>query len=212
MTLRHLKIFVAVAETKSMSAAARRCFITQPTVSQTIHELEEHYHTILFERLSRKLYITEAGKNLLSHARQVIDQFEQLEQSMADDSITQRLRIGATLTVGVCLLPHILNDFQEEMPAVSTYSYISNTADIEQKSWIPAWISASWKGTSNHPTWCPSPSSRIFWCWSAAGITLFPRESRSPFRNWKEKILPCVRLEAVPAPFSSTICTVIIFR
>lgn len=106
MTLRHLKIFVAVAETKSMSAAARRCFITQPTVSQTIHELEEHYHTILFERLSRKLYITEAGKNLLSHARQVIDQFEQLEQSMADDSITQRLRIGATLTVGVCLLPH----------------------------------------------------------------------------------------------------------
>ena len=83
MTLRHLKIFVAVAETKSMSAAARRCFITQPTVSQTIHELEEHYHTILFERLSRKLYITEAGKNLLSHARQVIDQFEQLEQSMA---------------------------------------------------------------------------------------------------------------------------------
>ena len=133
MTLRHLKIFVAVAETKSMSAAARRCFITQPTVSQTIHELEEHYHTILFERLSRKLYITEAGKNLLSHARQVIDQFEQLEQSMADDSITQRLRIGATLTVGVCLLPHILNDFQEEMPAVSTYSYISNTEDIEQK-------------------------------------------------------------------------------
>ena len=138
MTLRHLKIFIAVAETKSMSAAARRCFITQPTVSQTIHELEEHYHTILFERLSRKLYITEAGKNLLSHARQVIDQFEQLEQSMA--------------------------------------------------------------------------SSRIIWCWSAAGITLFPRESRSPFRNWKEKILPCVRLEAVPAPFSSTICTVIIFR
>lgn len=52
MTLRHLKIFIAVAETKSMSAAARRCFITQPTVSQTIHELEEHYHTILFERLS----------------------------------------------------------------------------------------------------------------------------------------------------------------
>lgn len=133
MTLRHLKIFIAVAETRSMSAAARRCFITQPTVSQTIHELEEHYHTILFERLSRKLYITEAGKNLLSHARQVADQFDRLEQSMADSAVSQSLRIGATLTVGVCLLPNILNDFRSEMPQVSTYSCISNTADIEQK-------------------------------------------------------------------------------
>ncbi|MGI6007917.1 MAG: LysR family transcriptional regulator [Ruminococcus sp.] len=133
MTLRHLKIFIAVAETKSMSAAARRCFITQPTVSQTIHELEEHYHTKLFERLSRKLYITEAGKNLLSHARQVIDQFDHLEQSMQNSAVNQPLRIGATLTVGVCLLPHILNDFSTIMPEVSTYSCISNTADIEQK-------------------------------------------------------------------------------
>lgn len=133
MTLRHLRIFIAVAETKSMSAAAKRCFITQPTVSQTIHELEEHYHTILFERLSRKLYITDSGKNLLSHARQVVDQFNLLERSMMDDSVSQCLHIGATLTVGTCLLPHILNDFTKEMPEINTYSCISNTAEIEQK-------------------------------------------------------------------------------
>ena len=133
MTLRHLRIFIAVAETKSMSAAAKRCFITQPTVSQTIHELEEHYHTILFERLSRKLYITDSGRNLLSHARQVIDQFNLLERSMIDDSVSQCLHIGATITVGICLLPHILNDFRKEMPEITTYSCISNTLEIEQK-------------------------------------------------------------------------------
>ena len=64
MTIRHLKIFIAVAETGKMSAAAEKLYITQPSVSQAIRELEEHYQTLLFERLSKKLFITEAGKRL----------------------------------------------------------------------------------------------------------------------------------------------------
>ena len=64
MTIRHLKIFLAVAESGKMSLAAEQLFITQPSVSQAIRELEEHYQTLLFERLSKKLYITEDGKKL----------------------------------------------------------------------------------------------------------------------------------------------------
>ncbi|MCH1981953.1 LysR family transcriptional regulator [Ruminococcus sp. OA3] len=133
MTLRHLRIFIAVAETRSMSEAARQCFITQPTVSQTIHELEEHYNTQLFERLSRKLYITDSGTRLLSYARQVIDQFQILESSMLDNPAREILHIGATITVGTCLLPQILNDFEDKVRDVGTYACISNTAEIEQK-------------------------------------------------------------------------------
>ena len=59
MTIRHLKIFIAVAETGKMSLAAQKLYLTQPTVSQAIRELEEHYETRLFERLSKRLYITE---------------------------------------------------------------------------------------------------------------------------------------------------------
>ena len=62
MTIRHLNIFLAVAETGSMRTAAQQLYISQPTVSQTIRELEEHYGVALFERLSRKLYITEEGR------------------------------------------------------------------------------------------------------------------------------------------------------
>ena len=51
MTIRHLKIFLAVADSGTMSQAARRLYITQPSVSQAVRELEEHYHTQLFERL-----------------------------------------------------------------------------------------------------------------------------------------------------------------
>ena len=56
MTIRHLKIFLAVAESGKMSLAAEQLFITQPSVSQAIRELEEHYQTLLFERLSKALH------------------------------------------------------------------------------------------------------------------------------------------------------------
>ena len=69
MTIRHLKIFLAVAESGKMSLAAEQLFITQPSVSQAIRELEEHYQTLLFERLSKKLYITEDGKKLYVTAK-----------------------------------------------------------------------------------------------------------------------------------------------
>lgn len=61
MTIRHLNIFVAVADYGSMSAAATHLYLSQPTVSQAIRELEKHYNGLLFERLGKKLYLTERG-------------------------------------------------------------------------------------------------------------------------------------------------------
>ena len=54
MTIRHLNIFVAVADYGSMSAAATHLYLSQPTVSQAIRELEKHYNGLLFERLGKK--------------------------------------------------------------------------------------------------------------------------------------------------------------
>ena len=113
MTIRHLKIFVEVAESGTMSAAAERCFISQPTVSQVIRELEEHYQVRLFERLSKKLYITESGERLLTSARKVLEQFNLLETNMESSRAEEYLRIGATITVGACLLSSILNDMKQ---------------------------------------------------------------------------------------------------
>lgn len=133
MTIRHLKIFVAVAETGTMSEAAKRCFITQPTVSQAIQELERHYQIQLFERLSKKLYITEPGKQLLIYARKLLRQFDILESNMEELHSTEYLRIGATITVGACLLSYVLNDLQQLYPQMRTYSCVANTSLIEQK-------------------------------------------------------------------------------
>lgn len=132
MTIRHLTIFVAVAETGKMSSAAAKFYISQPTVSQTIKELEEHYGVLLFDRISKKLYITEAGKNLLTYAKLVVDQFNQLEDNMFT-GFNEKLRIGATVTVGSCILSSVINQFKEKIPDVDTFSYVNNTKVIEDK-------------------------------------------------------------------------------
>ena len=72
MTIRHLQIFKAVAEAGKMGQAARQLYISQPTVSKAIGDLEKEYGVLLFDRLAQKLYITEAGTRLLRYARQLL--------------------------------------------------------------------------------------------------------------------------------------------
>lgn len=133
MTIRHLNIFVTVAECGSMSGAARQLYLSQPTVSQAIRELEQHYHTLLFERLGKRLYLTEAGEALLATAHHLVDQFEQLEKMMENRNQSQVLRIGSSLTVGTCLMPEILEKLEEHIPELESYSYVNNTREIEKK-------------------------------------------------------------------------------
>jgi len=133
MTIRHLKIFIAVAENGKMSLAAAKYFISQPAVSQAIKELEIHYGVLLFERISKKLYITESGINLLNHARIVVKQFDELNKYMFIEGHSEKIRIGVTVTVGSCMLPSIVNRFKEQMPQVETFAYMNNTKSIEDK-------------------------------------------------------------------------------
>lgn len=133
MTIRHLKVFIAVAETGSMSAAANRLYLTQATVSQSIRDLEEHYQVPLFERLHKRLFITEEGKQLLEMARLAVGDFDSLELSMQRFQRKVHLRIGSSITVGTCLMGNIISDMEKEYLDMDIYSFVSNTAEIEQK-------------------------------------------------------------------------------
>ena len=72
MTLRHLRIFVAVYQERSITRAADRLHLAQPSVSLAIRELEENYKIRLFERFSRRLFITEQGEQLYDYALHII--------------------------------------------------------------------------------------------------------------------------------------------
>jgi DNA-binding transcriptional LysR family regulator len=133
MTIRHLKIFIEVAQCGNMTAAASKLFISQPTASQAIRELEEHYGVLLFERLSKRLYITEAGKKLLFYAKEVVKEFDSLESKMNNLNKKDKIRVGATISVGDCILSDLIHRCIEENPNVEIYSFVGNTETIEEK-------------------------------------------------------------------------------
>lgn len=133
MTLRHLKLFIEVADTGKMSLAAAKYFISQPTVSQAIKELEEYYNVLLFERLSKKLYITQDGKKLLQYARAVVQSFDELEERMFDQKHTHTLRIGSTITVANSLITDIAASMATKSPETHVNVYTDNTRGIERR-------------------------------------------------------------------------------
>ncbi|SDX17817.1 LysR family transcriptional regulator [Tepidimicrobium xylanilyticum] len=133
MTIRHLRIFLEVVKNKSMNAAAAKLYISQPTVSQAIRELEEHYGVLLFERLNRRLYITDAGRRLFTYAKSLVKQFDDLEEKMFNLSKKEKIRIGATITVGEAILSDVINRFNKKEPNIEVYSYMNNTRLIENK-------------------------------------------------------------------------------
>lgn len=133
MTIRHLKIFIEVAQIGNMTAAASKLFISQPTVSQTIRELEEHYGILLFERLNKRLYITEAGKKLLSYAIEAVKEFDSLEKKMSNMNKVEKIRIGATISVGDCILSDLIRRSLKENTKAEMYSFVGNTETIEEK-------------------------------------------------------------------------------
>lgn len=128
MTLRHLEIFLKVADTGSMRAAAEELFITQPTVSGSIAELEKECNVLLFERLNKRLYITDAGKKLKVYARKMLNLQDEIVRQIASAEDSTPLKIGATVTIGTCVLPEYIS----KMEGIKSKVLIDNTAKIEQ--------------------------------------------------------------------------------
>lgn len=77
MTLRHLRIFVAVCTWGSITRAAEKLHMAQPSVSLAIRELEEYYQLQLFDRISRKLYLTGDGERFLKYASHITSLFDE---------------------------------------------------------------------------------------------------------------------------------------
>lgn len=133
MTIWHFRLFLSVAETGSMSAAAALHDVRQPTVSQKISELEHYYHVLLFERLGNRLHITETGRRLLPLAKDAISKFDSLEEFLCEERGASRLRIGATVTIGCSIFAQILESYRLQQPETEVFALIDNTATICSK-------------------------------------------------------------------------------
>jgi DNA-binding transcriptional LysR family regulator len=133
MTLRHLKIFVAVCECNGITAAAEKLYLAQPAVSLAISQLEDYYNVKLFDRISRKLCITETGKQLLNYATHIVSLFNEMENSIENWDRTGIMRIGTSISIGNELLPKLINDFKKQYPELKIQVVIDNSENIENK-------------------------------------------------------------------------------
>lgn len=133
MTIRHLRIFIAVCKYKSTTLAAEKLYLAQPTVSLAIRELEDHYHVKLFDRISRKLYLTETGRQFLDYATHIVCLTDEMEEYAKSSELTAPLRIGASITIGTCLLPNLVTQFRQTHPHITINAQIENSETLEQK-------------------------------------------------------------------------------
>ena len=133
MTIRHMQIFRAVAETGKVGAAARRLYLAQPTVSKAIAEIEKEYRIFLFERQNQRLYITEAGVSLLHYVRRILGLYDEMEAEMRGAAGVQTIRLGATITAGSCVLPGLVRAFEESSPGTRVQVEVESAVRIEQK-------------------------------------------------------------------------------
>jgi DNA-binding transcriptional LysR family regulator len=132
MTLRHYAIFICVCDENSMTGAAEKLHMAQPSVSQAIAELERHYNVKLFERLGRKLFISQAGKELLAYARHIVHLNEKTEDAMKDLSEHGLIRVGASVTVGTYVLNTIIGRFMSLYPRIRILPMVHNTKSIAE--------------------------------------------------------------------------------
>ena len=132
LTLRQLQIFLAVADTGSTSAAAGQIALSQSATSAALNELETLLGAHLFDRVGKRLVLSDNGRLLLPQARQMRDAAASIERQFAgaDPSVPVSLQIGASTTIGIYLLPQILAQAAQQYGRSIPQVTIANTADI----------------------------------------------------------------------------------
>ncbi|MBW2108316.1 MAG: LysR family transcriptional regulator [Deltaproteobacteria bacterium] len=121
MDLWRLQIFCQVVELRSFSRAAEAVFLSQPTVSSHIKDLEEHFSCRLVDRLGREVIPTKAGELLYTYARKMISLREETERALAEfhGKIKGHLTIGGSTIPGGYILPPLLGSFKKIYPEVA---------------------------------------------------------------------------------------------
>lgn len=120
LNLRQLQYLCTLAETGSYHTAARKLYITQPTLSIAVKKLEERLHQPLFIRQSKQVVPTEAGELVLAAAREMLALDRELEGRLQalQENRKDRLRIGTYLIFSALLMPTLMTQFHKSHPQV----------------------------------------------------------------------------------------------
>ena len=135
MDIRVLKYFLAVAREQSYSVAAERLYLSQPTLSRQIKELEDELGKTLFIRSNKGVYLTEEGMILRKRAEEIIELMEKAEQEVrhSDDAVSGKVYIGAGETYSIKLIADTAKKLRADHPDISYSIYSADgTAVLER--------------------------------------------------------------------------------
>lgn len=153
MTIRHINIFLAVCEAgQNTTKAAERLHMSQPAVSLAIHELEEYYGVALFDRIGRRLCITEAGKRFWEYASHISSMFDDMEKTLRGWEHLGVLRVGASITVGARFLPGYVKIFLSLRPGLEIRAQVASTEVLAGKIMANELDFALVEGVPRHPS------------------------------------------------------------
>jgi LysR family hydrogen peroxide-inducible transcriptional activator len=118
MEIHQLNYFVAVAETGSFTRAAERCNVAQPSLSQQIIKLEQELGEPLFDRLPRRVVLTDAGRMLLPRANLILAELQDIKHGLEEDVEDGRgvLSVGFIPTIAPFVLPRVIKRFSLDFP------------------------------------------------------------------------------------------------
>jgi len=133
MDVRGLEVFLSVAKHLNFTRAGEEVNLSQPSVSVRIRQLENELGLKLFEQLGKKVALTEAGLLLVPHARRVMAAIEDAQHAIDELQGLERgtLRIGASTTPGMYLIPKTIARFKDRYPKIEIHLGIKDTRQVE---------------------------------------------------------------------------------
>lgn len=135
MEIHQLEYFIAIVDMGSFSRAAEFCNVAQPSLSQQIKKLENEIGQLLFDRLGRRVVLTDAGELLLPKARIILEEMQGIKVDIhaGIQEGKGRLAVGFIPTISPFILPGVIRRFRQEFPDASLEVHEYLTEDIVQK-------------------------------------------------------------------------------
>lgn len=119
MDIRSLRYFIAVYEERSLSTAAKRCFVAQPSISTTVAKLEDDLGTKLFVRHSKGVSPTDSGVQLYPHACKMVNDLSSMRSLFADSPAPLALSISLAPFLSGALISQVIKTMLDEVPALT---------------------------------------------------------------------------------------------
>src|SRR5699024_3106869 len=133
MNIRKLEIFYRTAKCLNMSQVAKDMYISQPSISQCISEIESEVDAKLFDRIGKKLYLTHEGQIFYEYTRRILNIYEEgINVIRSSKSNKGKLVIGASTTIGTYIMPYIIHKFNQKEKDIEISMIIDNKQNIEE--------------------------------------------------------------------------------